>query len=221
MTSKSARAIEGLYSVPEAAFYLGITTQKLHAWVKSGENLVETDSEGNITFLGFVHSLAILDLRKKGVSLQKIREAVRNFEDKHEIDYVFAREHNVFIDKGSFHIFISLKDESEPEQFTGKKIDRKQRNFTPIIMGYLKKIEFDKDGLAETYNFGKHSGYDIFCGRNAYCGQPVVKGTHHTVGTLCGAVNWEGDKERAASAYGVELNAIEAAMEFEKSLRAA
>lgn len=61
-----------------------------------------------INFRDFVEALAIRSLRTDyGVSLPKIKEAIRNARDRYGIEHPFAREDHrtVFIDK-DLHIFL-------------------------------------------------------------------------------------------------------------------
>src|SRR4051812_35695098 len=94
----------GIYTVAEAATYARVSAAKLARWVMGTSasrpaivsQLDQADNDERwVTFLDFVQSMAIRDIRiaHPHIHLDKIRETVELAKKTFGIDYPFARKH--------------------------------------------------------------------------------------------------------------------------------
>src|SRR5271165_6529843 len=99
----------GIYSIPEAARYARMHVHTLRHWFARDalyESEVDSQDLKAISFLDFVEVLAVRSLRVDyGVSLQRIREALREAKERYNMQHLFAhREHKTVLIGRDLHI---------------------------------------------------------------------------------------------------------------------
>ena len=210
----------GVYSIPEAARYAKMNQATLRTWfggVKNRPPLRETEIASSdfkaITFLEFIEAVAIRSLRVDyKVSLQTIRQAIKNASKKYEIEHPFAhRDHRTVLIGRDLHIFLA-EDLKNPVQLTGKAIG--QKSFRPCIEAYMKELDFDSTGLARLYRAYTFNGENIVMNPSVHFGEPIVQAHGYTAHTLYQAALAEGGIGRAANIYEVPEAAVEAAYRY-------
>jgi uncharacterized protein (DUF433 family) len=213
----------GLYTPPEAAFYARLQTRTINRWLygnKAGKKVVSTQlaatgDEKIVTFLDFVQSLAIREIRSRHsrVDLDKIREAVDLAEER-GIPYPFAVKHTAYL----FGDNIVLKINNQLIQASGSS--RKNLVMKEVAQLYLKDLSFAPDtGLADAYTaWHGRSGKRVVMNPRIRFGEPVVESCGYTAQTLWEAYEIEGGIDEAADAYGVTKDEIELALEYQDHL---
>lgn len=219
-TLEAATGGLGVYTLAEAARYARMPQLTLNRWFFGGgerqplrEAGIAADAGKRITFVDFVEALAIRSLRADhNVSLQKIKEAIRNSREKYGIDHPFAhREHRTVLVGKDLHIFLK-EDQENPVGLTGK--DLGQKSMKPCIEAYMKDLEFDEQGLARLYRAYAWNGQDVVMNPKLHFGEPVLATCGYTAETLWRAAVAEGSIARAAEIYEVPEAAVEAAYRY-------
>lgn len=166
MTSRDTQDIRftaSLYTLAEAARFLGVPTSTFGTWAKGyvrrppgrppvrGNRIVTSaDAPRNfptIPFIGLAEGMVLAAFRRGGVSLQHIRKAVSILDSQIGIEYALA-SHRLYTD-GAVILF-DYADAKHDEELAGlTEVVSRQRVFAPIVQEYLKRIEYGNDGWAE------------------------------------------------------------------------
>jgi uncharacterized protein (DUF433 family) len=210
----------GVYSVAEAARYARMPSSTLKRWFFGNHHSAPMSRSGitdegikRISFTDFVEALAIRSLRADyGVSLQKIKESIRNAKERYGIDHPFARQdHRTVLVGKDLHIFLK-EDAENPVGLTGR--DLGQKSMKPCIEAYMKDLDYDADGLAVLYRAFTFGDQEIVLNPKIRFGAPCVAGFGYSAETLWRAAVAEGSIERAADLYEVPVPAVEAAYRY-------
>jgi uncharacterized protein (DUF433 family) len=211
----------GIYSIPEAARYARVHVNTLRHWFSqpsSGRKaLYETELESPdfkaITFLDFVEVLAVRSLRVDyRLSLQRIREALREARHRYDIQHLFAhREHQTVLIGKDLHILFK-DDPRNPVQITGHL--KGQKSFRECIEVYMRDLDFDEKGIAKIYKAYRFGEQDIVLNPKVHFGEPILRSSGYTAQTLYRAAVSEGSIERAARLYAVPTEEVEAAYRY-------
>jgi uncharacterized protein (DUF433 family) len=224
----------GIYSPAEAAFYARVSRGMMSRWVfgdSSGKPVIErqlrdsSESEKVVTFLDFVQTLAIREVRNRhGIPLQRIRQGVDEARQRYGIEYPLACRHTIYLfsdgrGKGHGQIVIKQADDSDRVedrfvQLTGK--DRGNLLMRPVVEIFLDDLQFDpKTGLASRYSpLTSPSGASIVLDPRRRFGEPIVDPGGYTAETLWDATNVEGGIEAAAEAYGITVDEVRLANQY-------
>jgi uncharacterized protein (DUF433 family) len=211
----------GIYSIPEAARYARMHANTLRHWFalpsadRNALHESEIDSQDlrAISFVDFVEVLAVRSLRVNyGMSLQRIRSALREAKERYNIPHLFAhREHKtVLIDK-DLHILFK-DDPASPVQITGHL--KGQKSFRECIEVYMRDLDFDEKGIAKIYQAYRFGDQDIVLNPKVHFGEPILRSSGYTAHTLYRAALTEGSIERAARLYEVPPEAVETAYRY-------
>jgi uncharacterized protein (DUF433 family) len=225
----------GVYSPAEAAFYARVSRQLMTRWVfgnSKGKPVIERQlrdsSEKVVTFLDFIQTLAVRDVRNRhGISLPKIRQGVDAARKRYSIEYPLACQHTIYLfsdQRGEGHgeIVIRLPGEQagvedQLVQLTGQ--DRGNLMFVPVVEMFLDDLQFDPDtGLASVYSPLKDGDASIVLNPRRRFGEPIVEPGGYTVETLWHATNTEGGVKEAAEAYGVTTAEVKLANKYYDTL---
>lgn len=156
------RFTEPLYTVAEAARFLGVPTSTFGTWAKGyvrrpsgrpevrGERiLTSVDAEPNfpsIPFIGLAEGMVLAAFRRGGVSLQQVRRAVSILDREIGIAHALASE-RLYTD-GAVILF-DYADADRDEALAGlTEVVSRQRVFAPVVEEYLRRIEYGADGWA-------------------------------------------------------------------------
>jgi uncharacterized protein (DUF433 family) len=217
----------GIYTISEAAKYARVSAAKLGRWILGTSHRAaavipqidpETSQDRFITFLDLVQAMAIRQIRRTHkVPLEKIRETIELAKNELKIDYPFARKHVTKLLGNEIHLNIAGVGLIET---SGEH--KRQFDIRPVVEPYLKDLSFDAKGLANGYSPFSYKGYDIVFDPHIRFGEPLVKPTpksgskrcRYSVVTLCNAYIAEGTHESAARAFGVSVEAVEAATKY-------
>ena len=155
------RFSEPLYTVAEAARFLGVNPQTLSNWahgykrnppgrpvVQGAPIIAGTTAVRNypsIPFIGLAGGMVLAAFRREGLSLQYIRKAVRVLECEISIEHALASQ-RLYTDGAVILYDYALSDSSELAGLT--EVVFQQRVFSSVIREYLSRIEYAGDGLA-------------------------------------------------------------------------
>lgn len=160
--TKNMRFEAPLYTLAEAARFLGVPTSTFATWAKGyvrhppgrspvlGERiLTSVEAPRNyptIPFIGLAEGMVLAAFRKGGVSLQHIRKAVSILDSEIGIDHALASR-RLYTD-GAVILF-DYADAKEDDELAGlTEVVSRQRVFAPVVRAYLSRIEYAKDGWA-------------------------------------------------------------------------
>lgn len=166
------------YTLEEVANIVEVSPSTLRGWAKGNEHpgsQLITVNEGKfwkafqphemgIPFGGLVEAYVVATMWKNGVSLQRIRAAVRILEQNLKIKHVLASES--FYAKGPALLFDACFKEIATEK-DGKPA------FMPEIHNYLKGIEYGTDGYARLLRLPGYEVAEIVCNPKICFGDPM------------------------------------------------
>ena len=150
---------EPLYTVAEAARFLGVPPSTFSAWAKGYERrfvarpvvrgaavVTAVEAQRNfpsVPFVGLAEGMVIAAFRNAGVSLQHIRKAVSVLEQGIGIEHALASE-RLFTD-GAVILYDYAEREGD-QQLT--EVVSRQQVFSDVVREYLRRIEYGHDGWA-------------------------------------------------------------------------
>jgi uncharacterized protein (DUF433 family) len=215
----------GLYSVHEASIYARVSFRTLSRWLfgtKSRKPLrkpmiePEVGSGKFLTFVEFVEALAIGELRKNGISLQKIREALNTATKTYHIEHPFADErHKVYRIGGD--LYIELDADKQPTGLTGR--DRYHKSFRQVLEVYMQGLSFGPDHLAISYTPYVYKNNVVRMNPAKLFGEPILEKSGYPARTLWEAAQKEGSIAAAAKSYEVDETEVETACLYWYSLQ--
>jgi uncharacterized protein (DUF433 family) len=224
----------GIYTPAEAAFYARVSRRLMTRWVfgdDGGKPVIERQlgdaSEKIVTFLDFVQTLAIREVRNRhGLPLQRIRQGVEAARERYGIKYPLACRHTIYLfgdQKGEGHgeMVIRIDDTEGIEQQYVQLTGRNRHNLLirPVVEMFLHDLQFDPEtGLASTYSPMSSEGASIVLNPHRRFGEPIVEPGGYTVETLWHATNAEGGIEAAAETFGVPIGEVRLANKYFDSL---
>jgi uncharacterized protein (DUF433 family) len=154
-----ARFTEPLYTVAEAARFLGVPTSTLGTWargyVRRPPGRTETTAapiitstraqpgDPSIPFVGLTEGLVVAAFRRAGVSMQHLRKAVRVLE--REIGFRHALASKRLYTDGARVIYDYARERGDEELTV---VVTQQRVFADVVHEYLQRIEYGPDDWA-------------------------------------------------------------------------
>jgi uncharacterized protein (DUF433 family) len=151
-----------LYTVAEAARFLGVPTSTFTTWAKGyvrrpperpavvGDPIVASVGAErgypSIPFVGVAEGMVLAAFRHAGVSLQHIRTAVAILQEEIGIEHALASRR---LYSAGAVILYDYADEKSDAQLAGlTEVVSRQRVFAAVVKEYLKRIEYASDGWA-------------------------------------------------------------------------
>jgi uncharacterized protein (DUF433 family) len=218
----------GLYTFPEAAQIIGIKPAKLRRWVgeyhrkapgveylsKPVISRYFQDGEHVLTFLELVELLFVKLFREEGVPMQVIRTAAEEAARQFDTPYPFAVKR---FDTDGQRIFATLRAESEEGRIV-VELGKGQFVFDTVVRPFFRKLEYQDDGEALRYWPMDRGGRIVLDPQRAF-GKPIDAETGVPTRALYDAVLAGGGQppEAVAEWFGVPLEAVKAAVAFERS----
>lgn len=218
---ESVKQDAGLYTLAQAALFARMPLNTLNYWhygTKAREPLRESripKQDGKfVTFLEFIEAVAIRSLRQeRSVPLPKIREAIKEAQERYGIQYPFAQQlHKTVIVGRDIHIL--LGEEAAMVGLSGK--DKAQNSFKPFLEPYMENIKYNAEKMAcefVAYRYGDGEKIIKMNPRISF-GEPVVGKTGYTAETLWKAAIAEGSIDKACQYYEVDRESVIAACNF-------
>jgi len=176
-----------LYTVGEAARFLGVPVSTFSTWVRGyrrtpegrsvvvGEPIVTSVAAGRrmaeIPFIGLAEGMVVAAFRRTGVSMQKVRKALTMLEQQMGVEHALASE-ALFTD--GVTVFYDYAGRERDEDLCGlTEVISGQRVFVSVVREYLKRIRYARDHWAERLVLPITQGAVIEVDPKRAFGQPV------------------------------------------------
>lgn len=219
----------GLYTRADAVRLLKMTPSRVTRWVKGYSYRLAYTAEPErrarlprvagsilISFLDLMELRVVKALIDRGLSLQHVRRVATLASQLFETPYPFASR-RIFTDGEEVFASLSRSTDSTLIELSAQHA---QLIAAPIIEQYLTELDFDpQSALARRWwPLGRHT--PVVLDPHVAFGAPVVAGTATRTDVVAGLAAVS-DPKRAADAYRLQHEAVEAAVEFESQLAAA
>lgn len=180
-----------LYTVAEAARYLGISQSTLARWAfgntarhlgreTMGAAVVTAGARTRprtavIPFVGLAEAYTLTAIRKSGVSLQRIRPALTRLQREVGIEHALASR-RLFTD-GAEVLYDFAEQSADPALAAATRqlvvVRSGQHVFQDVVMRYLQRIEFGSDGYAQVVPLPSYEIAELVVDARRGFGQPV------------------------------------------------
>lgn len=154
VTTSDVRFDRPLYTVSEAAAYVGVPRSTFDTWVRgyirrpSGRRAVRGEplltsiggSLYTIPFVGLAEGMVLAAFRETGLPLQRIRPALERLRDEHELDHALASEHLYTDGAEILYDYARTHDDKQLRLLT--VVRSGQRVFHEVIDRYLQRISY-------------------------------------------------------------------------------
>ncbi len=233
-----------MYSVPEAARIIHADARSIRRWINGYETpkahrlsppiliteVARVDDTEVLTFQQLIEIMFIKLFREHDVSMPTIRAAAKRASDTFKTSHPFAVEGLRTDGKDIFHLTDEqvIQAAGDEEPITKKQIAQDLKNGQTVLLefaqAYFHKIDYDKLEAARYWPLGKNRSVIIDPQRSF--GQPINAATRVPTKALYGMYKGgdpvdSGLRQAISAWYGVELQAVTDAIEFEESLRRA
>ncbi len=178
IAEEDARVSRAIFTLGEAAGYLGIPKSTMQRWARGGdgEPLITTfDARGHeatVPFIGFAEAYVLSAFRRAGVPMQRIRPAIEALTSTIGVDHALASQ-KLFTD-GAEVLFDYATKERENELLELTVVRTGQRQFTSVVKDYLKRIKYGSDGWAEQVRLPIYEHVDVIVDPAKAFGLPIV-----------------------------------------------
>jgi len=215
-----------LYSVREAARLLRLPPSKLRRWLDgakvSGQPyppVIREAPTGSdvVTWAEFVEAGFLAEYRSRRVSLQHMRPMIDAMRRDFHVPYPLARFEPA-IDKPSRQLVLDAQDAVDlPDQLwlvrrVGKRNGYWQTQWADPMRQFLDKVHYNTQAVADRlYPLGKSRR--VVIDPAMVFGIPQVKGVRTE--TIAEALAESGDEQAIADTWGLELQDVKAAIQWE------
>lgn len=220
----------GLYSLPEAARYLRVPAITLRRWTEGytftsgtrqkrhsssvlpGQPFI-VDGETVITFADLIELQFVQLFRKHGVSMAVIRAAAARAAQMFETDHPFNVHRFQTDGRRIFAEIDPSRIEEVPRERIVQDMTLGQTVIGPIAQIYFRKLDYDNDKVSRWWPIGKDSRVVLDPERNF--GKPTDAASSVPLHPLYRMVRTGESIEAVAHWYDVDVEAVEAALQFE------
>lgn len=224
MTSPSYLG-NGLYSISDAARIIRVPAGRLRHWVrgyyygpaearKRQFSVVPRfygDEKAPLAFVELIELLFVSEFHRKGLSMQYIRKAAARAREQFNAAYPFAVKQ--FSTDGR-RIFTTIDIEEHPKRVT-HEIVHGQVVFDSIVRRYFKyHLDIEDDVTKRYWPLGRRQRIVIDAERSF--GAPIDAKTGVPTEVLSAAVKAGDSKEEVAEWFDVPIEAIRAALRYER-----
>lgn len=221
--------LKGFYTVRDAARLLQIdSTQKVRGWL-TGHSNSYSDAIIKRTYnpINNVHEVSFLDLmemrfinhyRQKNIPLQTLRVAAKNARDELGTSHPFALSGIRFMSERK-KIFLDTANELGDRKLLN--LITKQFEIYQVIEQILEMgVKFDDaTGAAKEWRPNENLAPDVYINPHYAFGQPVVGNKAVATSAIYQTYQAEeGNKEKVADWYGIDVTLVTQAVQFEVSL---
>jgi uncharacterized protein (DUF433 family) len=184
---EDTRFVVPLYTVPEAARYLGVPPTTFATWVKGyrrkpkgrqvvGKPIVtalpgDGRRASTVPFIGLSEGLTLAAFRRAKVPLQRIRPALEVL--KHEIGLEHALASKKLYTDGVEILYDYAEKTGDHNVRELVVVRDNQRVFTEVVEDYLQRVDFGSDGYAALIRLPQYRTADVVADPRRGFGQPI------------------------------------------------
>ena len=225
----------GLYTVTEAATLLRVDARKLRRWLEEpgsspqpnqpttssllARDLVSLEGEPLLTFTDLLELHMIALFRSEGVSLQTIRAAAGKAKSLFDTNHPFIVRR---FETDGRHVFATLAEEGVEgltEQQMLTDLNLSQMVIASVARPFFRNLEFAGDEPVRYWPMNKE-GRVVLDPQRAF-GKPIDARSGVPTAALYAMARGGEPLQSVADWYEIEVAAVEAAVAFEHSLKAA
>lgn len=226
---------KGLYSLPEAAWLMGIPTAKLRRWADGytfqhrGEDrfskpvfqrdLVNGKNRPTLTFADLIELKLVSMFREKGVSMLTIRAAAQAAVKRFDTNHPFAIRRFDTDGKRIFATLENTKVKGISQERLVEEIALSQTVMEDIAQPFFLKLEYENDEVSLFRPLGK--GSRVVLDPHRAFGKPIDEKSGVPTFVLYQMFQGGESAERIAWWYEVDIEAVSAAVAYENALRKA
>jgi uncharacterized protein (DUF433 family) len=199
-----------LYTLAEAADYLGMPASTLRYWARpwsGGEPLITTTPvEGrlpSLPFIGFAEAFVIRAAIKAGVKPTRVRADIAGLKRAFgDIEHALA--HRCVWTDGADILYRELEDHHEADLYRGKD---GQRQFRKAVQSQLQLITYGSDEFAERLSIPRY-GAAVLIDPNVAAGAPLLEHSGARVADLISRYRAGDSPARLAHDYGATVGEV-------------
>jgi len=221
-----------LYTVSEAAGYLGVPRSTFSSWVHGyvrsepgrrpvrGEPLLTSIGERGLTvpFIGLAEGMALAAFRETGLPLQRIRPALARLAEEHELGHALASKH-LFTD-GAEILYDYARAHADKQLRLLTVVRTGQRVFHDVIDRYLRRITYG-DEWATRLALPITEELILIADPSRAFGQPIFLHGGARLADVASRVRAGEPVASVADDYGVPLDDVTAALASSSAAAAA
>ncbi len=181
-----------LYSMSEAARYLGVPPSTFVAWARGyrrqrpqgaesvGAPIVTTvrgpvGGSAVVPFVGLAEGLVLAAVRRAGVPLQRIRPALQRLEQELGVEHALASK-ALYTDGAEMLYDYAEAGGDTPEARSARElvvVRNGQSVFADVVDAYLHRVTFGPDGYAQLIRLPQYRDAEVIVDPGRGFGQPV------------------------------------------------
>src|SRR3954447_25648589 len=176
--SDDPRVAHPIFTLREAAGYLGVPKSTMHQWARRSERpplitvFPRQGQEATVPFIGFAEAYVLSAFRRAGVPLQRIRPAVDVLGREIGVDHALASK-RLYTD-GAEVLFDYANKRGEREVMELVVVRTQQRQFSGVVKDYLKRIHYGGDGWADSMRLPTYGNAKVIVDPKVAFGLPLV-----------------------------------------------
>ena len=218
-----------LYSITEAATYLGVPPSTFRSWVKgyvvrpTGRppvagapvlTILNSDSGPSVPFVTLAEGMVLAAIRKTGVPMQRIRPALLALQKELDLDHALASKRLYSDGAEVLFDFAEANPNSAAAESTKELVAVRngQRVFTAIVSDYLTRIEHGEDGYASLIHLPEYQARQVVADPTRSFGQPIFVSGGARVADVIDRFQAGETLNDLAADFGVPLNDLEDAL---------
>lgn len=176
--TEDARLSRAIFTLREAAGYLGLPKSTIHSWARPSEGrplitvFPRHGSQATVPFIGFAEAYVLAAFRRAGVPLQRIRPAVHVLSCKIGLEHALASQRLYTDGAEVLYDYASERDEDDLLELVVVRTG--QHQFSELVRDYLEQISYGGDGLAERIRLPSYQRAEVVVDPTIAFGLPLV-----------------------------------------------
>lgn len=177
--TQDPRVARAIFTLREAAAYLGLPPSTLHGWARPGGGARPVIAcfpahgrQATVPFIGFAEAYVLSAFRRAGVPMQRIRPAVEVLSSGIGVEYALASRRLYTDGAEVLYDYASSEDDAELRGLTVVRTG--QRQFAEIVRDYLKRITYGDDGWASRVRLPAYRHAEVIVDPRRAFGMPLV-----------------------------------------------
>lgn len=164
-----------MFTLPEAAGYLGVSYSTLRSWSITDDDrraLITTVADGNratVPFIGFTEAFIIAAARRRGVPAHRIRPNVEAIREEYGLDHALASE---LIYTDNAELLTKAEGATDQPMWVART---NQYQFTHAVADQLQLITFAGDGYAAKLQLTRYEGVEVTVDPMVGFGLPIIQ----------------------------------------------